>query len=96
MLVVGDDNRAVAYREIVEGFGGEFDFISGFIEPRRAAEKADASDLTVLVTSFVSHKVSGRIDASGKQVIRVNNGGGQSMSEALGQYVLDLLLREHG
>jgi len=94
VLVVGDDNRQVVYREEVERFGGEFDFLSGFSEPRRASEKAAAADVVVLVTSYVSHKVSGRIGAFGKVVIRVNQSGEHSMREALTHYVLDLLQRD--
>ena len=94
VLVIGDDNHQLSYRETVEGFGGDFDFLSGFTDPRRAAEKAAGADLVVLVTSFVSHKISGPVDAVGRPVVRVNNGGGLSMREALRRYVFDLLMED--
>ncbi len=94
VLVVGDENRATAYREIVAEFGGEISFISGFAEPRRVEERAEAADLIVSVTSFMSHKVSGRLAASGKPVVHVNVGGERSMREALAGHVLGTLLGE--
>lgn len=88
VLVIGDDSRQVAYREIIGKLGSEFDFVSGFTQPRAVEQRLPWADVVVLVTTYMSHKVSGVITSSGKPIVWVNSAGERSFREAVEKYLI--------
>lgn len=55
ILIVGDDGHKATYRELVELYGGEFDFVSGFQKEAQAIGRIKAADGIVMVTAFMNH-----------------------------------------
>ena len=58
VLVVGGDSFAVGYRDIVEALGAKFESQGASRDLALVESRVRAADLVVLVTVYVSHKVS--------------------------------------
>lgn len=86
VLVVGDENRQVAYRETVEAMGGRFEFVSGFGNPAELRAKARAATVIVFVTAYAGHKMwvqARSAEQSGVALVPVPQAGAQSFRAAL-------------
>jgi len=59
VLVVGGDSFNAGYRAIVESLGAEFEFQGAGRDMTMVKSRARAADIVVLVTGYLSHKVSG-------------------------------------
>lgn len=84
VLVIGDENRKVEYRSIIEELGGAFSFLSGFGHPDRV--DSGGHSLIILVTAYASHVVFDHVQAAqaaGTQVILVPQAGAQSFRHAV-------------
>jgi bifunctional DNA-binding transcriptional regulator/antitoxin component of YhaV-PrlF toxin-antitoxin module len=72
VLVVGGDSFKAGYRAIVENLGAEFEFQGAGRDMTMVKSRARAADIVVLVTEYLSHKVSGVVTdtmkADGREV----------------------------
>ena len=59
VLVVGGDSFKAGYRAIVESLGAEFEFQGAGGDMTMVKSRARGADIVVLVTDYLSHKVSG-------------------------------------
>ena len=59
VLVVGGDSFKAGYRAIVESLGAEFEFQGAGRDMTMVKSRVRGADIVVLVTEYLSHKVSG-------------------------------------
>lgn len=87
VLVVGGDSFRDQYRAVVEALGGEFEFQGAGAAVAMAEDRARAADVVVLMTAYLSHKVSDRVTDTlakmGREPLRVNSTGRTSLLKAL-------------
>jgi len=62
VLVVGGDSFKAGYRAIIESLGAEFEFQGAGRDMTMVKSRARAADIVVLVTDYLSHKVSGIVN----------------------------------
>ncbi|MGB9886274.1 MAG: DUF2325 domain-containing protein [Moorellales bacterium] len=87
VCVVGDPHRAPAYREILERWGAEMDFVDGYEDKGRAGEAAAAADGVIVVTAYCCHAIYETVKAEARRRRRplalANSAGEASFSGAV-------------
>ncbi len=85
ILIVGDDSHKTAYRQMVEMYGAEFDFVSGFEKDAQAVSRFGWADGVILVTAYTDHAKWYALKAhvSMEKLVLVNRAGVAAMDEGL-------------
>jgi hypothetical protein len=78
VLVVGDEGHIEGYREVIEKYGGNFDFVSGFSKGATARRKAIGADIVFFVTAWAHHEVTESIKEF-SNLVWVNSAGIDSL-----------------
>jgi hypothetical protein len=86
ILVVGDTGRKDSYREIVEQYGGNFEFMDGIFEPEKISFMSEKADLAILVIPRMKHSVSNTLKVKKIPTIFVNSAGVSSFEEVVNNY----------
>jgi hypothetical protein len=86
ILVIGDTGRKDSYKEIVEKYGGNFDFMDGIYEPEKISSLVDKTDLAILVIPRMKHSVSNILKSKKVSTIFVNSAGISSFEEVMDNY----------
>ncbi len=86
ILVVGDTGRKDSYKEIIERYGGNFNFIDGIFETEKINLLCEKTDLAVLITTRMKHKISNVVKSNGVPSIFVNSAGIQSFEDVISSY----------
>ncbi len=86
VLVVGDTGRKDSYRQIVEQYGGNFDFVDGIFEKEKISTLSESADVAILVVPRIKHTVSNILKANKVPVIFVNSAGIGSFEEVVDNY----------
>lgn len=88
VLVVGDTGRKESYRQIVEQYGGEFEFIDGIFDKDKVSFASEKADLAILVIPRMKHTISNVLKSQKVPVIFVNSAGIGTFQEVVDNYCL--------
>ena len=86
VLVVGDTGRKEFYREVVERYVGNFDFIDGIFETEKINLFSEKADLAILVIPRIKHQISNVLKSNKVPSIFVNSAGINSFEEVVQKY----------
>ena len=83
VLVIGDTGRMQYYREIVESYGGIFDFADGVEEVSSIKLKSMRADVIFHIVAYSKHNVTEIITKVPVPIVFVNRSGNASLEEAI-------------
>jgi hypothetical protein len=86
VLVVGDTGRKESYKEIVEQYGGNFDFIDGIFDKEKVGVVSERADIAILVIPRIKHTISNILKSHKVPVIFVNSAGIGTFQEVVDNY----------
>jgi hypothetical protein len=86
VLVVGDTGRKEGYKQIVEQYGGHFDFVDGIFEKDKLSVVSESADVAILIVPRIKHTVSHILKANKVPVIFVNSAGIGAFEDVVDKY----------
>jgi hypothetical protein len=86
VLVVGDTGRKESYKQIVEQYGGNFNFIDGVFDKEKINMVSESADVAILVIPRMKHTISNSLKTHKVPMIFVNSAGIGTFQSVIDEY----------